>query len=283
MGITDKTNVLVIGAPRSGTTLLAGLLSAGKEASPMLPECTHITQVIQQFHNILHYSDPQRFAAYAINESVLAGMYCGMVEAMLATVRSHFNDIEYRYLILKDPELSQLIDWIPSFFGEESKTVCVVRDPRAVIASMLKIERKKKRDLWSAWRKTPNRFIAHDIVNQVFRESRLISDFFMYYWKVQDSQLRKRGAAHIVSFEKITARDEGEFRRLEGYLGFNIGREGFGKVHFDFDRADPTFSAGYGRTIQATSTNFRTILTHLQIRKIKAAYSGLNEIYGWWK
>ena len=280
---TNKTNVLVIGAPRSGTTLLAGLLSTGKEASPMLPECTYITKIIQHYHNILHYSDRQRFAAYAIDESMLAGMYRAMVDSMLATVRSHIEKIDYRYLILKDPELSQLIDLIPLFFGEDSKTVCVVRDPRAVIASMLTIERKKKSELWSAWRKTPNWSTANDFVNQIFRERRLVSDFFMYYWRVQDSQLRKRGAAHIVSFEKIMARNEGEFRRLEGYLGFNIGREGFGKVHFDFDRADPTFSAGYGKAIQATSTDFRTILTHLQIRKIKAAYSGLNEIYGWWK
>jgi hypothetical protein len=45
----------------SGTTLLDELLSAVKEASPMLTEYTHITQVIQQCHNshtplILHTS-----------------------------------------------------------------------------------------------------------------------------------------------------------------------------------------------------------------------------------
>ncbi len=277
-----KTNVLVIGAPRSGTTLVAGLLSAGKAASPMLPECTHITQVIQQFYNILHYSDPQRFAAYSVNESVLAGMYRGMVDSMLATVRAHFKDLDYRYLILKDPELSQLADLIPLFFGSESKTVCVVRDPRAVIASMLTVERKRKGQLWAAWKKTPNWFTAHDLINHMFRERRLVSDFFMYYWKVQDSQLHKRGAVHMVSFEKIMARDAAEFNRLESYLGFPVGREGFGKVSFDFNRADPTFSAGYGRGIQEATTDFRSVLTYLQIRKIKSAYSGLNEVYKWW-
>lgn len=141
----EKIKVLVIGAPRSGTTLLAGLLSADDQASPMLPECTYITQIIQHFHNLLHYSDPQRFAAYAIDEPTLVGMYRGMVDSMLKTVQSHFNEIDYRYLILKDPELTQLIDLIPRFFGEDSKTVCVVRDPRAVIASMLEVENKKKK------------------------------------------------------------------------------------------------------------------------------------------
>ncbi len=282
MGTTDKTNVLVVGAPRSGTTLVAGLLSAGTEASPMLPECTQMTQVIQQCHNILHYSDPQRFAAYAINQSVLVGMYAELVKAMLATVQSHFRDTPYRYLILKDPELSPLIDWIPTFFGVDSKTVCVVRDPRAVIASMMTVERKKRREFWSAWKKQPNRFVAQDLVNQVFRTYRLISDVFMYYWKVHDSQLRKSGAAHVVSFERIVARDEEEFKRLEAYLGFGVGREGFGKVHFEFDRADPTFSAGYGGAIRPTSGDAGSGLTFLQNRKIKMAYSGLNEVYRWW-
>ena len=112
-------------------------------------------------------------------------------------------------------------------------------------------------------------------------ESCLIS--LCIYWKVQDSKLRKREAAHIVSFERITAHDEDEFRRLEEYLGFNIGREGFGKVHFEFHRVDLTFSAGHGGAIQTASTDFETVLTCLQIMKIKPPYSGLNEIYGWWK
>lgn len=280
--MTDKTNVLVVGAPRSGTTLVAGLLSAGPDASPMLPECTFITQAIQQCHNILHYSDPPRFTAYAIDRSVLVGMYRELVGAMLDTVRTHFREIPYRYLILKDPELSPLVDWIPTFFGADSKTVCVVRDPRAVIGSMLAVERKKRRELWSAWRKQPNRFRAHDLVNQVFRTCRLTSDVFMYYWKVHDSQLRKSGAAHVVSYERIVARDEEEFKRLEAYLGFAVGREGFGKVHFEFDRTDPTFSEGYGGVISPTGRDVGSGLTYLQVRRIKMAYSGLNEVYRWW-
>lgn len=255
--MTNKTKVLVIGAPRSGTTLLAGLLSAGKEASPMLPECTYITQIIQHFHDFMHYSDPQRFAAYAIDEPILAGMYRAMVDSMLTTTQSHFKEIDYRYLILKDPELTLLIDLIPCFFGEDSKTVCVVRDPRAVIASMLKVERKKKKVLWSAWIKAPNRLTTYNLIRHVFNEKRLISVFFEYYWRVQESQLYKRGLVHIVRFEKIVAKDDDEFRRLEEYLGFAVGREGFGKVHFDFDHTGPTYSAGYGRSIQATSPDFR--------------------------
>jgi hypothetical protein len=279
----SKTTIMVIGAPRSGTTLLSGLLSAGDDASPMLPECTYITQIIQHFHNFLHYSDPQRFAAYAIDELTLAGMYSAMVDSMLETVQSHFDEIDYHYLILKDPELTPLVDLIPRFFGEDSKTVCVVRDPRAVIASMLGVERKKSKDLRSAWIKSPGWLATNNLVNQMLRGRRLISDFFEYYWRLHESQLYKSGAVHVVRYERIVSQEEDEFVRLEDFLGFAVGREGFGKVHFDFDHDDPTYSAGYGQAIQAPVADFRKKLTHRQIRTIEKMFSGMNAIYGWWE
>jgi hypothetical protein len=278
----NKTKILVIGAPRSGTTLLAGLLSAGKDASPMLPECTFITQVIQHYYNLLHYSDSQRFSAYAINDNVLAGMYKEMVNSMLTTVQSHFNDDDYDYLVLKDPELTQVVDCIPVFFGEDSKTVCVVRDPRAVIASILVVERKKKRDIWSAWKKAPSWSTANDLINQIFRERRVIDDFFVYYWRVLESNLYRRGAIHIVRYEGIVARDEDEFKKLEDYLGFSIGREGFGKIHFDFDRSSPTYSPGYGQAIHQASESYKKVLTCRQIKRIQEVFSGINLTYSWW-
>jgi len=55
----------------------------------MLPECTYITQIIQHFHNLLHSSDPQRFAAYAIDESTFAGMYCAMLDSTEGSSDEH--------------------------------------------------------------------------------------------------------------------------------------------------------------------------------------------------
>lgn len=50
MNSVAPNNVLVIGAPRSGATLIGGLLCAGDQSFPMLPECTYITQIIRHFH-----------------------------------------------------------------------------------------------------------------------------------------------------------------------------------------------------------------------------------------
>lgn len=252
----------------------------------MLPECTYITQIIQHFYNFLHFSDPQRFAAYAIDEPTLAGMYRIMVDSMLSTVQTHFKGFDYHYLILKDPELTLLTDLIPCFFGEQSKVVCVVRDPRAVIASVVKVERLKRLKRLAVWRKSRQslkwRLVPGTQEHQQTWERQIAADMFNYYWRAHSAELNIRGGVHIVRYENIVARNEEEFQRLEAFLGFSVGREGFGKMHFDFDRQDATYSANYGKTIQASTKDFRRILRHRQIIKIEQMFAGYNAIYKWW-
>lgn len=281
-GESDKSNILVVGAPRSGTTLVAGLLSSGTEASPMLPECTILTQIIEHYHRVLNFSDSQRFSAYAIDEDKLAEHYRLMIDSMLATVRSHFQAIEYRYLILKDPELTHFVDLIPRFFGASSRIVCVVRDPRAVIASAVQVERKKMEAAWDAIERQPSVHGVCDLLPQLLRERRISADYFLYYWNIQQSKLLMNGKIHIVRYERIVSRDEQEFLRLEDFLGFSISREGFGKVHFDWDRSDPTYVEGYGGAIKASESDFRKVLSDYQISHIESMSSGINAVYGWW-
>jgi hypothetical protein len=198
-----------------------------------------------------------------------------MVRDMLLTACSHFKGMPYKHLILKDPELTLLVDLIPRFFGERSKVVCVVRDPRAVIASMVAVERGKRIALWSEFRRSAGW--------RVFYNKRsLAANIFNYYWKAHSADLFKSGAMHIVRFENIAARDEEEFQRLEAFLGFPVGRDGFGKVHFDFDRRDPFYSPNYGKTIKTPANDFRRILNKCQIAKIEKMFSGYNALYKWW-
>lgn len=281
--VAVSNNVLVIGAPRSGTTLVGGLLCAGNQSFPMLPECTYITQIVRHFHDFLHYSDPQRFAAYAIDEAKLSGMYVRMVQDMLATVLSHFQGMPYQHLILKDPELTLLVDLIPRFFGEHSKVICVVRDPRAVTSSMVLVERLKRSVVWREFRQSPNWRTLANILQQLVYERLIAANMFNYYWRVHTSELYKQGLVHIVRYENIVARDEEEFQRLEAFLGFPIGREGFGKVHFDFDRKDATYSANYGKSIQPSTSDFNHVLSRWQIAKIERVFASYNAIYKWWK
>lgn len=278
-------NVLVVGAPRSGTTLIAGLISGLENTdavAPMIPECTHITQIIRSFYNTLHFSDPQRFSVYAIDEATLSAMYRNMVESMLRTVYSHLGSSPYKNLVLKDPELTQFIDFIPTFFGKNCKVVYVVRDPRSVVASMLEIEQKRHLNPLRALIHTPSWTQVGGILEQFLRKKNLITTILTYYWWFHSSKMYKDGVAHTVQYEKITAFDESEFSALEQYLEFPISRRGFGKMTLEFDRKDPTFSAGYGGAIHKDRRSSSSFLSYRQIREIKRVFFELNKIYRWW-
>lgn len=278
----NKTLLLVIGAPRSGTTLLSGLLSESHDAYPMLPECTNITQAIQHYHNFVRYADVQRFTTYAGSPDQLAVPYRQLVKDLVGIALSHFEGKSYRHLVLKDPELSLLVDEIPLFFGENAKVVCIIRDPRSVLASMQKILQKKRSRVWRRFRETPSWNSFLEYLGQYTQASSLSGVIFNYYWCVHQSDLYKRGCIHVVRYEKIIEGDVGEFDRLDAYLGYPCGRKGFGKAHLPFDTRDDTFSNNYGKAINPHHGDFRHTLSKRQVRQVERLFAGFNQMYKWW-
>ncbi|WP_321948504.1 sulfotransferase [Paraburkholderia sp. J10-1] len=248
-----------IGAPRSGTTLLSSLLSEGPTVFPMLPECTFITRIIQYYHDLVSFSDKPRFDAYALSNEHLATILAPTIESFVYTAHSHFATLAHSHLILKDPDLSIYVDYIPFFFGD-SKVVCVIRDPRDVITSFVEVRHRQSVD---------------ESVDS------LISTVFNYYWRVSQSELAKQGKIHFVQFEKILTLDEQEFLALESYLGYKIGRTGFQKISFQLDTNDPTHSSNYGNPIKSNQLKQCTLNAN-ELSRIQDAFAGYNQVYGWW-
>jgi hypothetical protein len=248
-----------VGAPRSGTTVISSLLSEGPTCFPMLPECTFITQLISNFCNIVNYADRPRFDAYARSNENLASIYSASIDRFITTAHSHFEDIKATELIFKDPELSLYLDCLPLFF-EQTKIVAVVRNPKHVVSSFAKVFAKQNRETSLA-----------DIAAIVFN----------YYYKISESQLSKDGKVHVVQFEKIISQDADAFEALEHYLGYEIGRTGFGKVFFDFDRHDATHSANYGNRLRNESEQ-QEVFEHAINERIENMFSGYNLTYNWW-
>ncbi|GJH09273.1 sulfotransferase [Caballeronia novacaledonica] len=248
-----------VGAPRSGTTLFGSLLTEGETAFPMLPECTYITQLIRLYHDILNYSDPQRFKAFAKSKEDLSGVFSASIDKFIRLAHSHFGHLKGSQLVLKDPELTIFLDQLPDFF-ESFKIICVVRDPINVVASMRTVFSKQGRDIG-------------------FEE--LLSMVFNYYWRASESQLSKSGAMHFVNFEKILDGDALEFEKTEIYLGYSIGRRGFGKIFFDFDSTDATHSSNYGQPIARPERSGNGLSEEERLRT-QSAFSGYNLTYQWW-
>ena len=270
--------ILIIGAPRSGTTLLSGLITGNTECYPNLPECTFITQIIQHYYNIVHYSDKERFRVYANSEQELKKTYIANVANMISIVLNQFKDHTYKHLIFKDPELTSYIDLIPDFFGNSSKIVYIIRDPREVVASMLTVMLKKQRQdsylelIFPFIKRLRNDELTKIITDQIFN----------YYFIAHTSKIYKNQKLCIVRYENIIKKEETEFLKLEDFLGYKIGRKAFERNYFSFDKDDPTFSKNYGKDIIEVKSDFRDKLSKKSIKLIEETFSGYNTRYKWW-
>lgn len=273
--------IIVIGAPRSGTTLVGGLLTNSNVAMPMLPECTIITQLIDHYNKTVKYSDIHRFSAYCLDEKNLQKTYQKAINDLILNACSHFKNKDENCLVLKDPELTLLPDLIATFFGEDAISVCVVRDPRDVISSMIKVMRKKQSTIN---KKLNNKWLKNvlDKFNNFSEADEMINYIFNYYYIAHTSELYNNKKLLMVQYEKIINGEEDEFSKIEKVIGYEIGRESFGKVYFDFDKTDATYSQNYGKEIKKVESTYEQILSKKTIEKIKYIFSGYNVLYKWW-
>lgn len=238
---------------------MGSLLSEEISAFPMLPECTFITRLIRQFHDIIEYADRPRFQAYAKTKQDLVNVFAPAIHGFVGNALSHFPHLDAEQLVLKDPELTLYLDCLPDFF-EDFKAVCVVRDPRKVIASMRTVFEKQGRQL---------------------KFEDLVGLMFNYYWRASESRLAKSGAVHFVHFDKILNNDPVEFNALESFLGYRVGRRGFGKTFFGLDQNDATYSDNYGRPMEARTESSYALSSQESLR-VQEVFSGYNGTFRWW-
>ncbi len=264
-----KNIILIIGAPRSGTTLLSGLVTGNDECFPNIPECTFLTQIIEHYFNIVNYSDQERFRVFAQDKDTLKEVYKRHINNMLSIILNQFEEPEYKYLILKDPELTTYIDLIPDFFHNTNKIIFIVRDPRAIVSSMLKVELKKENSL--------NELNKNELIEKISK------NIFNYYYIVHQSKMYKDNQLCIINYENIINNENNEFLKLEEFIGYKISRRPFERNYFSFDQNDPTYSKNYGKSIIKVESDFRDILSIDSIKLIEDMFSGYNLQYHWWK
>jgi hypothetical protein len=265
-----KEAIMIIGAPRSGTTLLSGLITGNEKCYPNLPECTFITQIIKHYFDIVNYSDKERFSIYAKDKETLFSVYSSHVNNMLKIVLNNFEGPDYKYLVLKDPEVSLYIDLIPRFIPQ-SKVIYIVRDPRYVVSSMLKVFVKK--GLF---------YSEHDGYYSDVNVTKVASDIYNYYHTIHESCLFKSGGVYVVKYEKLIEGLKSELAGLESYLGYELSGSAFERNSFEFDNADPTFSKNYGSNIVKPASDYHESISSSQIEDIESMFSGLNLLYEWW-
>lgn len=228
----ELTINFVAGPPRSGTTLLAGMISGG-EAYPMLPECTLLTAAVKAYYNTREYCESSRRSAYIRNDEFLDKIYRDFISSMIANVLSGFN-FHRKYLVLKDPVLSLYLKELPRLLNNFSmKLIYCVRNPRDIISSIIDIERKK---------------------NSEIKIDEIINNIFIYFWGLhlfREQYTDGKLPLLIVRYEDIIANTAETINGIERFIGYPPNAGGYGERAFEFDQKDPFYSNNYGGPIVA--------------------------------
>jgi hypothetical protein len=260
--ISMKKIIFVVGAPRSGTTLLNSLICGNDLVYPMIPECTFMTSTIDLYGRILRYSDAERFRFYARNEDHLKEVFRpairGLLQNALDVLAENFGDKEY--LAFKDPVLTLHIDLLSHFFcKDEYKIVSIIRNPFDVVASMLKVKRIDTADKAS-------------LVS-------IVNDLFNYYYLIEKNITSN---SMIVRYEDIAQKNENTFSQLDAFLEFSISRDSYSNVMFSFDKNDPFYSENYGKPItnSAIDKGLKSLSVE-QVEYIEEVMCGVNSRFGY--
>lgn len=120
------------GAPRSGTTLLQSILCADETVNPLIFEAAPFRFLLEAYMKVKN------------NFNRFPGVYFNSIEDLNNFYSKHLilflDNLKQNYscerLVLKEPELTKSFPLILKLL-DGTRFLCIVRDPRAAIASML--------------------------------------------------------------------------------------------------------------------------------------------------
>jgi len=132
--------IFVAGGPRSGTTLLQGLLCSSPDTNPLIGEATDLALLVNAYCRSRElFQGEQR--DYFDDLTDLQRFYASIVTAWLAKTAQRFG--QPATLVLKSPAftpvLPDLLELLP-----QAIAIVAVRDVRDTVASLLKIGHKLK-------------------------------------------------------------------------------------------------------------------------------------------
>jgi len=132
--------ILIGGAQRSGTTLLQTLLANALNA-PLLPEAHIFCDILVAYNRAKKFGHKTRF--FYATDADLSFFFQSVAERHIADIIARTGATSA--LVLKDPNLIQVLDEASALFPQCIRIVCL-RDPRDIAASFVQIGQRQPRE-----------------------------------------------------------------------------------------------------------------------------------------
>lgn len=271
------TTFFVGGAQRSGTTLLQGLLCSGETTNPLIRECFALEHLIGVYRRG-RYNFEEIGAAYFTDVDAFKRFYARAIGDFLEQTRARYAPAEH--LVLKETLLTRafhdLFDLVP-----DAKFVVSVRDPRDVVASLIRVGEKLPEGNANRW------FAERDMVR--------LAQYYRSFYKAVLAAPHPVFREHLlfVKYEDLVANPDRELDRLVEFTGLKIDLSDelgpWQRNQWDFDQLAQSEIGGWkselwGKEVSAKNIGkFRETLTDAEIATLENECADVFHIFGYQK
>ncbi|MHC4607516.1 MAG: sulfotransferase [Planctomycetota bacterium] len=262
------------GAARTGTTLVQHLLCCDGTANPLIGEAAPVRQILLCHQRTrVHW---QNFPGHYFGKTEdLDRFYHDVLKRFLQELKTQYA---CENLVLKEPELTKYFPVLWEILGRHAKFICLVRDPRAAIASMV---------VWG--QKARKRGATHFFQE---RDMKKLSDFFKAYYEPLDrctsDEFRRR--LMYLRYEDLVQVPLKAVSELSVFAGMELVEsdpaESWDKCRIDFARAgaplQDTVTGLYGKPVSAEKVAaYREVLREEEVRVVEKHCAGFMNRYGY--
>ena len=203
-----------------------------------------------------------RFAAFVGDDAGFDSIYADMLEGVLARAECKVEPGDD--LVLRAPEFCHLLPVLPRFFRRPMRTVCIVRDPRDVIASLMQVRERQGQ--------------ARDLV--------AAADFLGGFYADIAAALEApdaRNPLHLIRYEDMAVRNGKALAGLSAFLGAKLKVRDYAGMPADaLDPGNPWHSDSYLKPVKADRIGaYADYLTPDEIGAIDHSYARFYERFGY--
>lgn len=269
------TTFFVGGSQRSGTNLMQTLLCQDSETNPMIHEAQYLRHLMFAYRvakdgfesNAVHY--------FGDRES-LDDFHRDLLLRLLEKVRSQHGNpphlvMKYPHLTIFFPELNDLLP--------DCRFICMLRDPRDTIASMIRVSRKL-----SKLKVSRNPYAGQSV-------TQLSHNYLSFYQPLfQHKALAFRKRIMFIRYEDLVQHTDKVLEQLRRFTGLSLGGidtgSSFDTGKLDYQVASPEWQGWitehYGQAISAAKVgSYRMELSPEQVQTIEGICRTLMRLFNY--